>query len=1054
MLRTHAKRLLALILALMTLIGPVHAGAEDNVTAAAASGTEELVKLKEELTFISYLNYKLKCLEIADEDKLDEAVAQARATKTFSFDASDYVAEDTTAEVEVTEQAGRKCLSIGEEGKVTWKFDVEETGFYTMSFNYCAQTQRSSSIDRIFYINDKVPFQETRYVTLSKIWYFDYEKEPAPGLEGREGVFHIDGGGNETRPKCTADTQTWITYTMHDSNGFFSDPFEYYLKEGENTITLQSVGDYCYIDEFTFAPLETTATYEEYLKEHSSAKKAEDVEPVYINAEAPAATSHYTVCPTSDNSSAVTEPQNATKTVLNIIGGSKWLTNGQWVRYKFNIEKSGFYTVNPRYKQSINEGIFSSRLIRIDGEVPFEEARSIRFGYDNSWNIAPLSDDDGTAFEFYFEAGEHTIELEACLGDMGEILEQAKYILSSLNDDYREFTRLTGTSPDTDRTYGFTRIMPEVVEDLSLQSQSLKAIMSNINQTSGIKSDSTSKLEDLIERLRKMGADETKIASNLAYLKNDISTFGEWLSDMTGQPLEIDYILIQPSDEELPKANANFFQAFIYEIKKFFASFFADYDSISVDDDSGYSDSIIVWTTSGREQAQITNNIIKNGFTAETNVAVSLKLVANGTLLPAILAGTAPDVSIDAQSPIDYAIRGAVLPLNEFDTFDEVMSRFPKASAIPLSLYGKTYAVPTTLGVNVMFYRNDILASLGLSVPETWDELIGMIPTLKLNNMEIGMSFELQSMIFQYDAKWWKDDGMRIGFDDPKTLAVFEKLVNYYTQYSLPKQFDGMNRMKSGEMPLFLATYVTYNNLVVSAPEIAGLWEFDQIPGVRKTDENGKEYVDRTAYATSAGITMTKAVRNKELAWKFMDWFTDKDPQVDFCNEMVAILGASAKQAVANLEAFEALPWTAREREVLETAFENSNSVEAYPGDYMVVRYFNFAFNSSYNDHANPTEKLLETVSPINAELSRKRKEFNLMIAEEWDAVKAYTGLDTYYDTSNGQRSWFEFAEQNGIDDYEEWMKDQGISAENYVEWTKLRNNGETDLSYKDWVES
>ena len=76
------------------------------------------------------------------------------------------------------------------------------------------------------------------------------------------------------------------------------------------------------------------------------------------------------------------------------------------------------------------------------------------------------------------------------------------------------------------------------------------------------------------------------------------------------------------------------------------------------------------------------------------------------------------------------------------------------------------------------------------------------------------------------------------------------------------------------------------------------------------------------------------------------------------------------------------------------------------------------------------------------------------MVAEEWDAIKEYTGLDSYFDTTDGKKSWLDYAAENGIEDYQSWMSDHGISADNFVEWSKLRKDGETDLSYKDWVET
>ncbi|MBR0302488.1 MAG: extracellular solute-binding protein, partial [Clostridia bacterium] len=889
--------------------------------------------------------------------------------------------------------------------------------------------------------------------------------EPGLGFDSRENMFSKDGGGNEIRPKTVANLTGWQTYTFHDKDGYYTEPFEYYFKEGENTIGLQSVGDVCYIHEFTLAPKGSTISYEEYQAEHKGAAEADVDSAIYLNAETPAATSDYTIYPITDHTSSITEPQSATKTFYNTIGSDKWTMNGQWIRYQFEVEKTGLYTIDLRYKQSINEGLFSSRSLKIgvDGEdpvTPFEEAESIRFAYGKKWKVEPLSDDDGTVFEFYFEAGHtYTIQLEACLGDMAEILKLSNTIMSSLNDDYLEFTKLTGTDPDTNRSYGFSRIMPDVVADLSLQSQSLRAIMNDINQKGGIKSQTTAKLDTMIELLRKMGADESKIAANLTDLNSQISTLGEWIAGMTNQPLEVDYILIQPASHALPKAESNFFQSIWFEIKKFFASFFTNYDKIGeAVDGTGYDGVITVWTSAGREQAQIVNSIITSngGFVEKYNVACDLKLVAGNTLIPAILAGTAPDVSIDASTPLDFALRGAVLPLSGFDTFDEVVARFPDSAMTQLSLYGETFAIPTTMGVPVMFYRTDILADLGLDVPQTWEELMSMVPVLQFNNMQIGMSFEFATFIFQNGASYWKDDGMRIGFDETSTLDAFETLTNYFTQYSLPFVFN-YTRFRQGEMPIMITTYTQYNTLVVSAPEILGLWEFTECPGVERVDENGKKYVDHTVAATSSGIIMPKSTKNPELAWRFIDWYTSKDPQLEYCNEMVALLGPSAKQAVANKEAFFSLPWTSQERQVLQNAFETSKEIEVYPGDYFIVRYFNFAFNKAYSDGADPSDSLLEYVSVINEELTRKRKEFGYMVAEEWDAVNEYLGdeVDCYYGYKGCETSWMTYCERIGIDPvdgYKDWMKEHGITSKNYLEWSDAYRSGATSQSYKDWL--
>ena len=42
---------------------------------------------------------------------------------------------------------------------------------------------------------------------------------------------------------------------------------------------------------------------------------------------------------------------------------------------------------------------------------------------------------------------------------------------------------------------------------------------------------------------------------------------------------------------------------------------------------------------------------------------------------------------------------------------------------------------------------------------------------------------------------------------------------------------DFPNRFRTGEMPIGIVDYTTYNMLTVMAPEIKGLWDFTMVPG-------------------------------------------------------------------------------------------------------------------------------------------------------------------------------------------------------------------------------
>ena len=1050
MRNSKPKKLTALVLALVMLIGStVTVFAADGDSGTAGTQSNSLTELSSDYALISYESYKTKYNYSTD----------MRTGKEATISAVDYVKdpEVTTAEVEETTVDGADCILVSESGSVSWKIDIPETGWYCVRFVYRAANDRTTDIERVFKINGKAPYSEARYQNMNKIWDFDYAGDPSQ----REGVFELDTTGNELRPAAVL-SQEWIEYSVKDTDGYYTTPLEFYLEKGENTITLDGVRDKAYFAEVGVYTYEELPTYEDVLKEYESkGYEPADADSIYFEAETPDKVSNYTIYPIYDRSSAITSPQDKSKILRNTMGGDKWVANGQWIRYSFECEESGLYQIGIRFSQDVLKGMYTSRAIRIDGEYPFEEAKACQFPYDNKWQIGYLGDGNNE-FQFYLEKGKHTIELEVCLGSLSDVVRQVDSVVESLNDDYMRIVELTGADPDEYRDYGFARVMPDVIADLGIQSSILYQLVDYISEINGIKSDNTSTLEQTAVLVEKMSSDEKEIAANLSSLKEWVSSLGTWLSDVSTQYLEMDYIIIQPAGSELPRGESNGWQSFWFEMQKFFASFYTDYNAIGADSENENAKTLEVWTTSGRDQAQIIKNLVNNGYTPEYNTNVNLKLVAGGTLLPAILAGVGPDASIDATNPLDMAIRGAVLPLNDYDTFDEVMSRFADSAKEPLTLYGVTYAIPTTQSFPVMFCRDDILAELGLEIPETWDDLMSLVPVLQFNNMDIGMTQDHTIFLYQAGGEYWKNEGMSINFDDYITLDSFEYMCNFFTQFSLPITYNGENRFKTGEMPIIISGYAFYNTLVVFAPEISGLWSFYEIPGTLNK-ETGE--VDHTSVSAISGVIIPRGTSDEETAWTFLDWYSDKDFQVDYSNEMMALLGPSAKPTVANLEAFEELPWSESEAATLRTCLDHTVAIVPYPGNYYVGRYAGFAFNAAYNDKEDPSDELLGYVDTINKELTRKRKEFDLMIDDEWQAIKDYMGFESF-------NEWKEYwAELNDIDidgdttyiqdnrdgakeyTYVNWMNEHDITVDSHVKWMNaVKYDGET-RTYKEWVE-
>ena len=113
-----------------------------------------------------------------------------------------------------------------------------------------------------------------------------------------------------------------------------------------------------------------------------------------------------------------------------------------------------------------------------------------------------------------------------------------------------------------------------------------------------------------------------------------------------------------------------------------------------------------------------------------------------------------------------------------------------------------------------------------------------------------------------------------------------------------------------------------------------------------------------------------------------MKWHSGADCQIAYSNEMVAIIGPSAKHATANLNALSEMPWTSAELEQLMYQFNNLASIPDYPGTYIIGRYTNFAFLAAYNDNKDPIQELQSYITIINKEITRKREEFGLETLE------------------------------------------------------------------------
>ena len=1013
MMRTKLSKALALFLALVMTMSSISLTVF--ATAEAVEDGSERRSMAEWNEILNTSEYDLYLEENADV---------APATETYTYSAVDtFLKEqsDSKAEIDVVDGS----VYTPDSGKVVWEIDVPKEGLYVLDIECYPGNNKlegenrgtgemSTDVERILYINGKVPFSEARSITITKRWAPQYNFEVTHGYE--EKGFDKDAAGNDLRPDNLAAVEK-TTYTVKDSAGYISGPLQFYFREGKNTIALEATREPMSVYSFTIKPYVAPLTYEQYLTAHKDAKDvAATVQPVIIEAETPKYQSDESIYPLTDRTSAVTSPQDPQLQILNFMGGTEnFKTVGQWVEYEFTVPETGFYTIAMRSKQNDLSGMFASRTLYLNGELPFAECASLRFDYSKDWKCESVTDGT-TEFKFFLEATEadgtpktHKLRLEVSLGQLAEIISSVESSLTNINNCYLDIMKLTGADPDEYRDYGFSRLMPETITMMLQEARNLTAVSKNLTTLCGEKGSQTATLDKVAFLLDRMGRDEDEIAPNLDNLKTYIGTLGTWLNSVRSQPVRMDYFIIQPVSAELPRANASFFQAIMFEIRAFIASFFTDYSTMGAMDNTEAATSIEVWTTEGRDQAKILKSLVSSDFTpyAKSKAGVDVKLVAAGTLLPSVLSGQGPDAFLGAAGVdvINYAIRDAVVPLNDFEGFEELVTKqYNSSSVVPVTLYGQTYGLPERAGFYMMFVRIDILAELGLEIPKTWDDLLELLPDLQANNMSIGLNKEYDIFLYQMGGDRFADDGMRCGLDSNVALEAFETYTRFFTDYSFPFTFDGPNRFRTGEMPILIADYsTTYNQLTVFATEIDGMWEMVPLPGVYREDGS----YHNEAFNTVAATIMLHGTEDEEATWEFMKWYCGKDAQAAYGSDLVTTIGQAAKYNTANKLAIEEMPWTTSEKTALRSQFNNLSAVTNYPGAYIFARYLNFALLSVVNDGQDPVVELQGYVSTINKEIARKRAEFDLPtldngktlenspeVQSQWDAWLAANPVD------------------------------------------------------------
>lgn len=874
-------------------------------------------------------------------------------------------------------EGAQNVLYTDEDSDVEWEVDVPEEGMYNLHMEYYTVKGRGVEIERKLYINGEIPFSGADALDFSRIWT-------------DKGEVVKDNQGNEIRPS-QIDIPSWTEEYFKDDLGYFTEPYTFYFKKGKNTIRLEGVNEATVIKSLTLKAVKEEATYAEYkasMPKVAESETAGNYKQV-IQGEDSTYRSSPSLYAIYDRSSPATTPASVATIKLNMIGGNSWRVAGDWIEWEFEVPEDNYYNITIKGRQNYNRGFVSNRAVYIDGEIPFKEVSSIGFRYSNRWENLTLADENGEPYQFYLTKGKHTIRLEVTLGDLGLILNDMSASVTNLNAVYRKILVLTGANPDKYRDYRIAYQYPQVMVEMEREAKRLYRMVDEIVAYSGQRSNQVAPALNLAKQLDRFLKNPDRISREFVGFKNNISALGTSILTLSEAPLDIDLITITGLNAKPDKFNESFLNRAWHEVKSFVATFFTDYNSIG--DLHNSKEAIEVWMLSGRDQSTILKSMIDDTFTPTSGVKVNVKLVEAGNLLNAVLAGKGPDVvlSVGQSEPVNYALRDAVEDLTQFPDINEVLGYFHPSAYEPYRFEGGIYALPETQTYCVLFYREDILDQLGVEVPQTWDDLIAILPTIQQNNMTVCLpSTEgtmtntnsnlngILALLYQYGGRLYDDEGKKTLIDNENAVKAFEVYTKFFTSYKLPTAYDFPNLFRSGQCPIGVVDFTTYNQLAVFAPEIRGLWDFTLMPGVKKEDGT----IDRSCNSggVCAMILKQKDEKIKQNSWTFMKWWVSEDAQVRFGQELESVMGAAARYATANINAFNKLAWNKEQLEVLDAQREWCVGYREIAGGYFTSRHITNAIRNINYMNQDVRETVLDYAITINEEIHKKRLEFGL----------------------------------------------------------------------------
>ena len=859
---------------------------------------------------------------------------------------------------------------------------IESAGSYSVVIRHRREDRGLSRAPAALRINDDFPFAEARTLELPRRWS-DASK-----------VFTRDRYNDES-PPLQHPSPDWVEEPLRDTSGRTVRPILIALDRGEQRIQLTNLGAYpLELGSVRLEPAREPPPYTAYRSAVSSAASGEA--PIEINAVMYTGKNSYDVRMGALTDLSVS-PSHPVDRLLNVIDGASWEASGEEIHYEFQVPRDGDYTLTLHYNNPRSD-LSAFRTIRIDGEIPFAESAAYQFPSTGAarWAMETLGEPGGEAYRFHLRAGSHVLSLRAEQEPLTEAIRSLKTIIAHMNFFGIEIIKVTGREIDKNRSWRLTDYLEKTPDYLKAYRILVADMISQISRYTPKGSDSavTAALVTALFKLERLSEDPDELPVHLQdiystsiYDRPVTQILGDTVNILENAQLSLNAIHLDPEPVSR-RANAPWYRKLSGTIQSLLATYTSDKYVQGLREDE-----LDVWVSRALTHIDLMQKMSDADFTRRTGIPVRVSTMPEpNRLILAAAAGDTPDIAMGLPSfiPFDLAIRGAALDISAFPDFWPFASQFSPGAFIPYVLNEKVYGMPETLDFHTLVYRRDIFRRLNLTPPDTWEEVVEMLPTLQRFGMNfyhpvagglptLKWFYQTSPFIYQFGGSLYSPDGLSVSLDNPRTVAGLTFLSELFSLYALEQQVPIFyNSFRFGVIPVGIVESQTYLQLKYAAPELTGQWALAPYPGI--TDESGEPRRWFIANGTAA-LILKNAQRHSE-SWDYLKWWLSANTQSDFGYRLQSTYGPEYLWISANLNALKDSPIDPEDKRIILEQVRWQRDVPRTPAQYMLERGLSDIWINSATRSRGVRTEIDAMIPVINREVRRKMIEFGFIDAE------------------------------------------------------------------------